>query len=54
MHSETQIPRNRVDGTQVKKGDRQQDNNYRPITSLITVDKIFEQILCKQVTDHYD
>ena len=37
-----------------KKGDRQVDKNYRPITSLITVDKIFEQLLSKQITGHYD
>ena len=28
--------------------------NYRPITSLICVDKIFEHLLGKQVTRHYD
>ena len=37
-----------------KKGDRQADKNYRPITSLITVDKIFEHLLSKQITEHYD
>ena len=36
-----------------KKGDRQ-EKNYRPITSLICVDKIFEHLLSKQVTRHYD
>ena len=35
-----------------KKGDRQADKNYRPITSLITVDKIFEHLLSKQITEH--
>ena len=37
-----------------KKGDRQNKLNYRPITSLICVDKIFEHLLSKQVTRHYD
>ena len=37
-----------------KKGDRQDKLNYRPITSLICVDKIFEHLLSKQVTRHYD
>ena len=38
----------------VKKGDRQEEKNYRPITSLISVDKIFEQLLSNQITGHYD
>ena len=37
-----------------KKGDRQDARNYRPITSLIAVDKIFELLLSNQVTSHYD
>ena len=37
-----------------KKGDRQQAKNYRPITSLVTVNKTFEHMLSKQVTGHYD
>ena len=37
-----------------KKGDRQDTKSYRPITSLIAVDKIFKQLLCNQVTCHYD
>ena len=38
-----------------KKGDRQDKLNYRPITSLnLCVDKIFEHLLSKQVTRHYD
>ncbi|KAL9951208.1 hypothetical protein ACROYT_G043830 [Oculina patagonica] len=37
-----------------KKGDRQDTTSYRPITSLTAVDKIFEQLLCNQVTCHYD
>ena len=38
----------------LKKGDRQDARNYRPITSLIAVDKIFEFLLSNQVTSHYD
>ena len=37
-----------------KKGDRDTEKNYRPITSLISVDKIFDQILSKQITSYYD
>ena len=37
-----------------KKGDRQDKLNYRPITSLIAVDEIFELLLSNQVTSHYD
>ena len=37
-----------------KKGDRQQAKKYRPITSLVTVNKTFEHMLSKQVTGHYD
>ena len=37
-----------------KKGDQQDAGNYRPITSLIAVDKIFELLLSNQVTSHYD
>ena len=38
----------------IKKGDTQEDKTYRPITSLITVDKIFEQLLSGQVTGKFD
>jgi len=37
-----------------KKGDRQDARNYRPVTSLIAVDKIFELLLSNQVTSDYD
>ena len=37
-----------------KKGDKQEENNYRPITSLIVIDKIFENLLVKQITNRYD
>ena len=29
-------------------------SNYRPITSLIAVDKVFEQLLGEQVTEHFN
>ena len=28
-------------------------NNYRPITILITIDKVFESLLARQITDYY-
>ena len=34
--------------------DTQEVKNYRPITSLLTTDKVFEQLLCKQVTVKLD
>lgn len=37
-----------------KKGDCQEEKNYRPITSLICVDKIFEHLLSKQIVGHFD
>ena len=37
-----------------KKGDRQEEKNYRPITSLVCVDKIFEHLLSKQIVGHFD
>ena len=33
-----------------KTGDTQETKNYTPITSLLTTDKVFDQLLCKQVT----
>ena len=33
---------------------RQEVKNYRLITSLLTIDKVFEQLLCKQVTVKLD
>ena len=39
----------------LKKEGREMEKNYRPITnSLICIDKIFEQLLSKQITGHYD
>ena len=37
-----------------KTGDTQKVKNYRPITSLLTTDILFEQLLCKQVTVKLD
>ena len=37
-----------------KKDDRQDVKNYPPFTSLIAVNKIFEQLLNHQITCHYD
>ena len=37
-----------------KKGERYDDKDYRPITSFITIDNIFEHLLCNQITRHYD
>ena len=37
-----------------KKGGVQEKSNYRPITSLIGVDKVFEQLLGEQVTEHFN
>ena len=37
-----------------KKGDGVTEKNYRPISSLISVDKTFEQILSKQIMSYYD
>ena len=34
-----------------KKGDPLSRKNYRPVTVLIAVDKIFEQLLCKQLSE---
>ena len=37
-----------------KKGERQLIQNYRPITVLPLIGKIFEHLLCKQITASYD
>ena len=37
-----------------KTSDTQELKNYRPITSLITVDKVFEQLLSKKVPEKLD
>ena len=38
----------------VKGADRKDAKNYHPVTSLIAVNKIFEQLLSHQITCHYD
>ena len=37
-----------------KKEDPHDTVNYRPVTILIAVDKIFEQLLCKQLVDKFE
>ena len=37
-----------------KCDNRQEKKNYRPITSLVCVDKIFENLLSKQIVGHFD
>ena len=35
-----------------KKEDRNERGNYRPITILIVIDKIFESLLAQQIVEH--
>ena len=37
-----------------KKGDKQAKENYRPITVLPLFGKVFEHLLCTQITTYYD
>lgn len=37
-----------------KKGDKSDVKNYRPVTVLDSVGKVFEQLICKQIGQHYD
>lgn len=37
-----------------KKDDRLDKKNYRPLTLLCTVDKVYEQLLNGQVNGHFD
>ena len=36
-----------------KKGDKQAKENYRPITVLPLLGKVFEHLICKQITTYY-
>ena len=45
------VENERVDAS-VSKCDKQQAKKYRPITSLVTVNKTFEHILSKR-SDHF-
>ena len=38
----------------IKKGDQHSVENYRPITTLSIIDKVFESLLSKQITHHFD
>ena len=38
----------------LKKDDRLDEKNHRPITLLCTVDKVYEQLLSEQVNKHFD
>ena len=52
-----QWPRDRKKGEWIpvfKKNDPQKEKNYRHITTLLTVDKIFEKILSTQIVNKYD
>ena len=37
-----------------KKGNKSDVKNYRPVTVLDSVGKVFEQSICKQIGQHYD
>ena len=37
-----------------KKGDKHNVENYRPITTLSIIDKVFESLLSKQITHYFD
>ena len=37
-----------------KKGNKHQVENYRPITTLPIIDKVFESLLSKQITHYFD
>ena len=39
--------------SEYKSGDKDDLNNYRPITALPTVARVFEKILYGQVSDHF-
>ena len=35
----------------LKKGDRQLKENYRPVSCLPAASKLFEKVVCEQVSD---
>ena len=37
-----------------KKGDKHNVENYRPITTLSIIDKVFESLLSKQITHYFN
>ena len=37
-----------------KKGDKHNVENYRPITTLQIIDKVFESLLSEQITHYFD
>ena len=37
-----------------KKGNRNQKDNYRPISILPIISKIFEKLICRQLSNHFD
>ena len=55
-------PKNKVEPTlkcllgsaAFKQGSRNKKENYRPITILPLVSKIFENIICRQLSNHFD
>ena len=38
----------------LKMGGHQEEKNYRPITSPVCIDKIFERLLSKRIVGHFD
>ena len=37
-----------------KQGSRNQEGNYRPISILPIISKIFEKLICRQLSNHFD
>ena len=37
-----------------KKGNQNQKDNYRPISILPIISKIFEKLICRQLSNHFD
>ena len=37
-----------------EKGNRNQKDNYRPISILPIISKMFEKLICRQLSDHFD